>query len=435
VLFLLRLERKQSPDVSFALWIPTIWMLYIASKPLGVWFGNVGEMEEGSPFDRAFLMALLCIGLLILFLKGFSWSGIIKENKWVVLLVVYMLVSIAWSEMPYTSFKRWNREVIAVVMAFLIVTEREPRRAIQCLFRRSIYVLIPFSILLIKYFPHYGVAFGHWSGALMWTGVALQKNGLGRLCLIAILFLVWTLYRRWKGRDKIVVGYQTPVEVFLLILSFWLFTGPQHTLTYSATSTVALAVGLSAFVGLFWLKKQNRLIGTGVLIFIISFLIIFGTVTPFMGRLPIDFSAALGRAENLTGRADIWATLVPYALQKPILGHGLGGFWTDAIRSISSSHAHNGYLDIILNLGFVGLIMFSLFLLSSCRKTHGEMLRDFDWGVLWTCYLLVAVTHNIAESTITSFTNHIMNILLCFYVASSVSHTHERKNICQTKLR
>jgi len=196
-----------------------------------------------------------------------------------------------------------------------------------------------------------------------------------------------------------------------------------------------LAVGLSAFVGLFWLKKQNRLIGTGVLIFIISFLIIFGTVTPFMGRLPIDFSAALGRAENLTGRADIWATLVPYALQKPILGHGLGGFWTDAIRSISSSHAHNGYLDIILNLGFVGLIMFSLFLLSSCRKTHGEMSRDFDWGVLWTCYLLVAVTHNIAESTITSFTNHIMNILLCFYVASSVSHTHERKNICQTKLR
>ena len=45
VLWLLHLERKQTPNVSFSLWLPTIWMLCTASKSLGYWFGAEADAE------------------------------------------------------------------------------------------------------------------------------------------------------------------------------------------------------------------------------------------------------------------------------------------------------------------------------------------------------------------------------------------------------
>src|SRR3989304_5890046 len=187
VLWLLHLERKQAPNVSRVLWIPTIWMLSIASKPFGVWFMSAGaDAEAGSPLDRAFLSVILCLGLLILASRKFSWSRAIKENSWLMLLVSYLLVSILWSDIPFISFKRWIREVVAVVMAFIVMTERNPRQALESILRRTVYVLIPFSLVLINYYSAYGRVYGRWSGELMWGGVTTQKNGLGRLCLISV---------------------------------------------------------------------------------------------------------------------------------------------------------------------------------------------------------------------------------------------------------
>ena len=66
VLFMLRLDRKQSPEVSFALWIPTFWILLTFSKPLSIWFQSGGAtIEEGSPLDRVFLTALVFLGIII----------------------------------------------------------------------------------------------------------------------------------------------------------------------------------------------------------------------------------------------------------------------------------------------------------------------------------------------------------------------------------
>jgi exopolysaccharide production protein ExoQ len=344
VLFLLRIDRKQAPNVSIALWLPTIWMLLIASKPLGVWFGTGGEdMESGSPMDRAFLLALLCLALIILVKRKFRWSIAIKENIWMVLLVGYMLSSIFWSDMPFISFKRWVKELVAVVMTFFVLSESDPRKALQSIFRRTIYILIPFSYILINYFPEYGREYGRWSGGQMWIGVALQKNGLGRLCVFSAFFIVWGVFRRWQGNDAPVIRYQSYVEVGILFLTLWLLGGPKHTLTYSATSTVALAVGFTSFLWLFWMKKSNTLWVKAFTVIIAS-IIVYGIVTPFIGGLSIiDPSSTLGREETLTGRRAIWEVLVPLAMERPLFGHGIGGFWTSTIRALTSSHAHNAY--------------------------------------------------------------------------------------------
>lgn len=421
VLFLLRLERKQTPEVSFALWIPTIWMLCIASKPLSSWLGW-GYDTEGSQVDQIFLGGLLCLGLVILVRRKFDWSGVIRGNPWVVLLIVYMFLSILWSDIPYISFKRWVRELVAVIMAFLVLTERDPRQAMQCIFKKIVYILIPFSPVVIKYFPEYGRRYSRWTGVEEWTGVALQKNGLGRLCLIAAFFLIWTLFRRWEKGDASVGKLQTYADVFVLMITFWLLKGPPG--GYSATAIGALAVGLAVFLSLLWMKKYGRYLGAKTMTVMMALIIGYGIVTPIVGGLSFgtDISSTLGRDDTLTGRTEVWADLLPVAMQRPILGHGFGGFWAPLTRKMHDiGEAHNGYLEIMLELGFVGILLFSMFLLRCCRKAQGELRHDFYWASLWICFLLMAAVHNVTESSLNDFQSHLTAILL-FLAVSVQSH-------------
>lgn len=427
VLFLLRLDRKQYPDASLTLWVPTIWFLLVTSKPLAIWLGATGRsMEEGSPIDRTVLILLFCLGILIIKKRNYDWTGALKQNPSVLFLIGFMLASVLWSDMCYVSFKRWFRDCIPIVMALVIASEADPRQALQCLFRRTIYIHIPFSLMLIKYYPHFGRLYHQWSGGVIWIGVAKSRNSIAFLCMFALFYFIWTFIRRRQGRDIPIVRYQSLIEIFIFLLTIWLFLGPSRSLTTSATSAASLSVGLISLTGLLWLKKQNIIIGANALTILITVIIVYGTVTPFAGRFMFyDASALLNRDETLTGRSDIWAYLVPYVMQKPILGHGFGSFWTDAMRDATSSHAHNGYLDTILNIGFIGLFFLSMFLISNCRKAQRLMEQDFELGVLWFSFLVMAVVVNITESSVTSFAGLLPTILLFILITSSSEYSEQ----------
>ena len=424
VVFLLWLERKRSPEVTRVLWIPTIWMLYASSKPLGIWFPSSGaDPVLGSPLDRAFLIVLIFLSLLLLIRRRFDWIIAIKENKWLIVLFVFMLVSILWSNIPYISFKRWTRELLAILMAFVVLSEPSPRKAIESILRRSTYILIPFSLLLIKYFPKYGVEYGRWTGGRMWTGVTLQKNSLGRLCLIASFFLIWSLVRRWQGHIILVWKYQTHAEIVVLAMAFRLMAGPRGEIFYAATAVGALIVGLFFYLGLYLIKKYGKNIRAGILMTMVSSIVIFGIVSLFTGGATVgSFAQSMGRDATLTDRTAIWASLLPAAMQRPITGSGFGSFWTSkTAEAFHFGEAHSGYLDELLGLGFVGILLVTAFLLSACRKAQRELARDFDWGAIWICYIIMAVVHNIAESSIDTFTSQLTAIVLFLSVSSKNS--------------
>ena len=419
VLFLLWLEHKQSPAVTRALWIPTIWMLYIASKPLGVWFQQVSaDAESGSPLDRTFLIILLFLALRILFQRGFDWHTAIKDNVWLLALVVLMFISILWSSIPAISFKRWIREFQAVIMAFVVLSEPSPRQAMESILRRTTYMLIPFSLLLIKYFPFYGVQYGYWSGLYMWIGVTLQKNGLGRLCFIAIFFLIWSLVRRWQGHNPPVWKYQSHTEILVLLLALWLIKGPGI-VAYSATAVTSLALGLMVYWGLNLLRKSGKKLPASTIIIVTVTFIMVGLFAVFSGGLNLKFfTSSTGRDATLTGRTEVWAALLPVAMQRPILGHGSGGFWIPRTKeAFQISEAHSGYLEVLLDLGFVGILLVSMYILSYCRKAHRVLSLDYDWGALCVCFIIMFVVHNISESSINTFTSHLPALILFFSIS------------------
>jgi exopolysaccharide production protein ExoQ len=154
--------------------------------------------------------------------------------------------------------------------------------------------------------------------------------------------------------------------------------------------------------------------------------IAFGVAMPMTGGSSVEgFTSVLGRDETLTGRTGVWAGVLPAAMGQPILGHGFAAFWNPTRGLLYDiNEAHNGYLEIILELGFVGLVLFSMFLLSCCRKAQRELSHDFDWGVLWICFLLMAVLFNASESSLNSFTSHLTAVLLFLAISSSATKSY-----------
>lgn len=405
-------------------------MMLIAGKGLDGWFGVRSQsVAAGSVLEQLVFSGFLIVGFTILVKRRFAWYHAMKQNAWVTIILCYMLISIVWSDVPFISVKRWIKELVAVIMGFVILSEADPRKALESVLRRFVYILIPLSLLLIIYFPDYGILGDPKSDLYMWTGVATHKNHLGRICFVSVLVLSWSLMRRREGYDVSLPRSQAYIDIFVLGIALFLMKGPsgvQVTKAISATSIVALVGGMAVFVGLLLTKRLERNIGLNTLRTVVVGCIVLGTVSVLVGGLVVGESvtAVVGREESLTGRDVMWAKFLRHAMMEPIVGHGIGGFWTDAIVNRYYYYsAHNGYLDIILNYGFLGLLLFSSFLLSACRRAHEEMLYDNGWGSLWFSLLLMALMYNVAESSLESFTGHLTAIILFFYVSSEAPFT------------
>lgn len=433
VFYLLRFDREQSRNVSPWLWLPTLWMLICASKPVGIWFGGGVDLFSGSALDRNFLTGIFCAGFLVLLKRHFHWSRVFRENPWLMLLFIYMLMSLFWSDIPFVSFKRWFRELGAVIMALVVASDPEPRQAMQSILRRTTYILIPFSLYLIKYVPSLGIEFHRWSGERMWIGVTLQKNGLGRLCVICGFFLIWTFVRRWKGSDVAVSRRQTYGEAFLLFLTLWLLKGPGIA-AYPATAVIVLILGVALYGYLLWSRSHHVRVSPAAMATLLTATLVYGIATPLITSSSLgNFLAFLGRNTTFTGRTAIWSALLPVAAQQPFFGLGFGSFWTPYARfHYVLSEAHNGYLDIVLDLGYLGLFLMAVFLISSCLRAVKGLALDFDWACLWLCLLFITVLHNATESSLNSFASPLTALLVFLalaFPAMAASHHENNSNL------
>lgn len=417
VLFLLWVERQASGGVSTLLWIPTLWMMMIASRPLGSWFGIQGDNDSGSALDQWVLACLTVAAIVVLARRRSNWTGILLRQKWLVALLLYMLASTLWSDITLIALRRWARAVIIFPMALLVLSETDPRQALASVMRRSAFVLIPFSLILIKYYPVLGRAYGRWSGVEMWTGVTGQKNQLGRLCMIIAFFLFWELYQRKRAHPRAgVERYQRWADVAVVVIALYLLKGSD-----SYTSMATLVVGVAGCLGLRLLGNLKLVVPQAGLLSLVIFLMAFGTATPLVGGVNVSsFTTSIGRDSTLTGRTQIWAAVLLAREQQPLLGYGLGSFWTDARRQIYNiPTAHNGYLDILLELGEVGLLLYVAWLLSIVRKLHRALPRDYEWASLAICLLLMGLVYNISESALNGFTEQMTALMtLASLVAS-----------------
>lgn len=398
--YLIRMDAELHPETSRALWIPTMWHLILSSKPVTTWF-NAGAGTsstdvylEGSPVDAGVFLLLILAALIILFRRRLSFSTIVKNNAWLFVFMLYCGISTIWSDYSFVSFKRWIKEIGNVSMVLIVLTEAKPVEAVKVLFNRSIYALVPMSIVLIKYFPDFGRQFSR-SGEAMYTGVTLHKNSLGILCAFIFILFIWD-YKNWSKSNTFLEKKNKFMHILILLMNLWLIS-----LAHSATSEMCALAGVAVLVGLEFpvLKRHAKHIGKYVLA---ASLVIF--LLYEMYDIQGLMLSGLDRDATLTGRTQIWEQVLSMKTN-PVIGTGYDSFWLgDRIQSFwdqywwQPNQAHNGYLETYINLGWIGVVLLLGIIISTYRKITSKFIVDFDYQRLRISLLLIAVLSNFTEA-------------------------------------
>src|SRR5512134_769809 len=111
----------------------------------------------------------------------------------------------------------------------------------------------------------------------------------------------------------------------------------------------------------------------------------------------------LGRDPTLTKRTVIWAFALQMIEARPLLGYGYGVFW-DSVGSVAGVvNAHNGYLTVILDLGFVGALIFAVLLARTSWQCCSIVMSSPMFVATWPAAVLLGlIVNNITEAELFS---------------------------------
>ncbi len=398
------LDRDKSVRTSKALWLPVIWLGIAGSRSVSVWFGNgsAGNLSatlDGSPMDAAVFEVLIFAGIIVLFQRRRRSTALLKASSPVLIYFAYCLMSVAWSPFPEPAFKRWTKAIGDLIMVLVVVTDVQPAAALQRLFSRLGFILFPASILLIRY-TDIGRAYDV-DGTPMNTGVTTNKNSLGLIVYLVSLGALWTFRglltdKKARHRTRRLVAQGTLLTFGIALLQ----------MAHSATSVACfiLGGGLMLVIGLRAIRTRPARVHALCLGIIFA----GGAAMLFGGGSAL--SSALGRGSGLSGRSDIWGCAMAAANNR-VIGTGFESFWNANAPRVSRClvsrgfldmsnlvSAHDGYIEVYLDLGLVGLCLLLSVLISGYRRAVDAFRRNRELGSLVLAYIITGVFYNITEA-------------------------------------
>jgi O-antigen ligase len=401
IVFLFRRDLRERPNITGAHWLPLIWALIVGSRSVAQWLSTLGllrgssTIEEGNPVDAIVFLTLIAAGLYVLNKRRVRLGEVFRSNPWFMVFILYCLISITWSDFPFIAFKRWVKALGHPVMALVLLTEPNFDEALTRLIKRSAYILVPFSILFIKYFEYIGRTWDDYTGIASNVGVCTQKNGLGGGCMIFGFFFFWHLLKTWKMEKGIARRDELLLTAGMLFLIGYLLR-KAHSMTSLLSLLIAMAV--MVLVGRQWVNKKLILIYASVAV------VTLGAAELLFGVFEYVVSLT-GHETTIAGRAELWEDLLAFPNNR-IFGTGFESFWLgDRLQAIWETHwwhpiqAHNGYLETYLNLGLVGLFLLVGLLISTFRKIRLELLTNFEWGRFRLGFFIAFICHNWTEAS------------------------------------
>ncbi len=271
-------------------------------------------------------------------------AALLRRNGWLVAFIGFVLLSVLWSDERALTIRRGIALFGTTAFALHLVMRR-PRDEFIELIAMAFVAMVAINLAFIIALPGVGIDFNRGGD---WRGVLQHKNAFGTT--MALAALVFVVQQRRGGLRGFIYLAMTVVALLMVYLS------GSRTAWLMAFGVFVIGMPFFAVLQTGRLSVPARLLlltvfGLGGLLLVLSSF--FGVAL-----------TAIGRDATLTDRTIIWDLVFDLGMQRPFLGYGFGAFWQgDAgliIAELFSSigHAHNGYIDLWLYLGFVGVAVF-----------------------------------------------------------------------------
>jgi O-antigen ligase len=336
--------------------------------------------------------------------------------QWTALVAIFAICSTLWSQNPMTTARRSVPFALATLFGLYMASRFQVRQQLRIL-TGTMVILAAASIVFVLFFPSIGLeaSTGH---AGNWQGVFTQKNACGRAMVFATAALL-----SLRGSE------------FIRLLCFLLFA---CVLAMSGSRGAWMIEGmLLGCYGLLRLAEHLKPKGRTLLLFSFMLAVVMATVGAWF-YFP-EIAGLLNRDATLTGRTEIWRQVWAAVMKHPLLGYGFAAFWQGmkgesynvilALRFVVF-HAHNGLLEIWLELGAAGLGLIAMSYLRAWRKLWPVLLSSKNREAYWMIFMLLLIAlYDMDESTLLSF-NGLFWILYVAAVADIEIMSVERR-ACQ----
>ena len=402
IALLLAIDTRRRASVSSAVWVVVLWLVLISSRPVTTWFDLGASLaaaesyDEGSPFDRVAYFALMLLAFATLARRGVRLREVAASNRWLAVFMLYWFVSIFWADSPLIASKRWLKEIGNVLMVLVVLSEERRADAIAAVFTRSACLLLPTSVVFIRFFPELGRTYHVWSGEMMYTGVATHKNSLGVLVLVSLGCLAWDSFSRATSPPSKRPFAARASSLALLGMAVWLLLKAE-----SATANGCCALALALLAALHWPPLRARAWALQVFGGLVALLAWSTGIVPRATEFMIV--DVLRRDLTLTTRTDVWPMLIGKA-ENAWLGSGFNSFWSgerlaEIYRQLGIIQAHNGYLETYLNGGLIGVVLLGCVLIAAVRHVNRGLASGGEAAPLAFAIICITVVYNCTEAS------------------------------------
>jgi len=329
------------------------------------------------------LVVILMIAML--FIKGElkSFARAWLQNYLLIFFLLFSLVSLLWTVyLPATLYELMLLFFSTIAGSYLAIRYRLSG---SVKLMTGIAAFCVLASLYLVFFTDYGVMqnklfVGSWHG-LFW-----HRNHTGSLmAFFNMIFLV----RLLMDGELSVKGRRACGALYLL-------TALHVFGSRSATGIlIYIFLNMASITLYIWTKWREKLTPKHYYSFV---LIVAAGFTVFITNLGFFFGL-LGRTANMTGRTPLWEDLFfNFYLKKPFLGYGYGALWMqESFRVLMQTRhgwfypvyfADNGFFDILLNLGIVGLVLFMIMLLITIFRNVQKIRLTHSWRYIFTFLVL-----------------------------------------------
>ncbi len=315
-------------------------------------------LTQGSPPGVAFTAIVIAFSASLFSLnvklrassKVFS-NGLVRSvlhNPFLVALIFLTPISAFWSITPLFTFAR-AIVFIGVITTAVYVGSCYQWKDILNFLKWGFAFAIAQSTFIALVMPSIGVQGKGWQGAFDHAGI------LGLYASLTALLWLINLFNQKEKRlfSLFVVG----LSIFVMLQ------------TNSSTGLLLFIQGVCLVLVVNQMKKLKSRTSFVIMVNSLPILILISQGANYYFT---EVLVLLDKSPSLTGRGEFWPQLIQKIDERPMLGYGFEGFWlpwkgelNPAASIINSNfyvpqHAHNGFLDLALSLGIVGLILYVL---------------------------------------------------------------------------